>query len=283
MEAVLGGVRDGGRRRARLVPVAVAALLLGIGACALAYRAAAASGAFDVSRIQVVGAADAAAQVDAAARAGIAGRSMLDVDPAAVARAVAALPGIQRASVDRAFPATLVVHVVPERPIAIVRTSAGGRVISATGRVIGPAAGSARLPAIAASPADIPGVGGAVRSTAVLDEVAVAAAPHAGLRLRSIGYTGDGLVAQLRDGTQIRLGDGTNAARKLRVAHAVLRRAAGPVEYVDVSVPDAPAVRAGTPDPATTDAPPAPAPPLTGQSAAPTAGTPTENARAVFG
>ena len=161
MEAVLGGALGRVPRRSPALIVAVALLggICALGLGILGYRLAAASGGFDVQRVEVRGAADAGA-VRAAVTRRSAGRSLLDIDPGAVARAVAALPTVQRATVDRAFPGTLSITVVPERPIAV----APGRIaISATGRVLGRAPGG--LPVIGAAPADLPGPGGVVTST----------------------------------------------------------------------------------------------------------------------
>ena len=278
MEAVLGGALGRVPRRS---PALIAAVLLLGGICALGlgilgYRLASASGGFGVERVQVSGAADASA-VRAAVVRESAGRSLLDVDPGAVARAIAALPSVQRATVDRAFPHTLAITVVPERAIA----AAPGRVsISATGRVLGRAA--AGLPMIAAAPADIPGPGGVVAATGVLDELAVARAMRP-MHPRAIAYGPDGLTARTAAGTEIRFGDGADIPAKLRVARSVLRRAEGPVRYVDVSVPAAPALRLGAPDPLTADAPPPTAPPATARTAAGGATTPTESIRGLFG
>ena len=278
MEAVLGGALGRVPRRSPALIVAVALLggICALGLGILGYRLAAASGGFDVQRVEVRGASDAGA-VRAAVTRRSAGRSLLDIDPVAVARAVAALPTVQRATVDRAFPGTLSITVVPERPIAV----APGRIaISATGRVLGRAPGG--LPVIGAAPADLPGPGGVVTSTAIQDELAVARAMRP-MRPRAIAYTADGLTARTAAGTEIRFGDGADIPAKLRVARSVLRRADGPVRYVDVSVPGAPALRLGTPDPLTADAPPPTAPPAAARTATGGPSTPTESIRGLFG
>ena len=64
------------------------------------------------------------------------GTSLLKVDLAAAERAVEALPTVASARFDRAFPHTLRVVVVPERPVAVVRQGADSYLVAASGRVI---------------------------------------------------------------------------------------------------------------------------------------------------
>lgn len=285
MEAVLGS-HARGRSRALLVPAVALGVICIVGLGALGYRAAAASGGFAVERIDVAGDAAQAPAVRLAVRERIGDASLLEVDPAAIAAAVAALPGVRRATVDRAFPGTLAIRIVPERPAGIVATRHGSLVVSASGRVIGPARRGAQLPVLAAAPADIPGIGGVIASPSVLDEIAVASTATRGVRLDAVGWTDDGLVARLASGGQVRFGDAADLARKLRIARAVVRRAGdAPLRYVDVSVPDAPVLRVETADPLTRDAPPAPAPRTAGSGSvgASGTGTPAEHARQLFG
>ena len=47
-----------------------------------------------------------------------------------------ALPTIQSARFDRAYPHTLRVVVVPERPVAVVRQGADSYLVAASGRVV---------------------------------------------------------------------------------------------------------------------------------------------------
>ena len=265
MEAVLGDMRGRlpGISRVALVPL----LLLGV-VCAIAigvvgYRLISASGAFAVERVDVTGAGPASRVVERSVLTIAGGKSLLDVDPNALAATLGALPRVQSATVDRAFPHTLAVHVVPERPVAIAPTAEGRVVLAASGRVLGEVTrGSQGLPVIAAAPADIPGAGGVVTSPGVLQELALAAAPQRGLRFQVIGYGQDGLTARTANGMAIRFGDSADVAVKLKVARSVLRRADTRVQYVDVSVPAAPVMRQDTPDPLTANAPPPTAPPI---------------------
>lgn len=291
MEAVLGGMRGRvpGLSPLVLVPVAVLSAICLIAIAVYGVRVIAASGAFDVEQVQVTGAGSAAPSVRDAAYAEVAGRSLLDVDPQAVAAALAALPRVQRVTVDRAFPHALAISVVLERAVAVAPSGDGRVVLAASGRVLGRVrAGAMSLPVIAAAPADIPAVGGTVTAPGVRQQLALAAIPHRGIRFAAIGYSQDGLTGRTPAGLSVRFGDSSDVGVKLRVARSVLRRAAGGVQYIDVSVPGAPALRQDTADPLTADAPPPTAPAVTAASIDGAGGwsggaSPAESIRTLFG
>jgi cell division protein FtsQ len=244
------------------------------------------SGAFSVQRVAVVGAPKLAGDVRAAATGAVGRGSMLAVDARAVEAAVESLPHVRSASVDRAFPHTLRVTVVPERAVALVRRGNGVLALAASGRVLGTEAASRGLPMIAAAPGDLPGVGGTVRAPKVLEQLNVAAAPHRGLRISAIGYGDDGLIARTAGGTDLRIGDNRDLAIKLKVARSVLRRAGSDAVYVDVTVPTAPVLRGASADPITANAPvPAASalPPVGDLGAWVAGGTPAESIRTLFG
>ena len=158
MEAVLGDVRGRlpGVSRVALVPLVLLAVVFAGGLCLLGYRLVGASGAFAVERVEVSGAGPATQAVQNAVTTRVGGSSMLDVDPTALAASLSALPRVRSATVDRAFPHTLAIHVVPERAVAIAPTGDGRVVLSATGRVMGGVTrGSIGLPMVAAAPSDI--------------------------------------------------------------------------------------------------------------------------------
>ena len=77
------------------------------------------SSAFDVTRVQVVGTSGPlSAQIEQAVSSNTHGKSLLGMDAGAVQRRVEAIPFVRSARVDRAFPHTLAVHVVPYTPAA---------------------------------------------------------------------------------------------------------------------------------------------------------------------
>ncbi len=229
--------------------------LVGVAAASAAggYVALRATSAFSVDRITVSGAGDPAVADDvrAATAAAIAGRGLLAVDPATVARSLALLPAVTAVRVDRAFPHELRIAVVPEVPAATVTTAAGRVVIAVSGRVIGPATSMTRLPALDAVGATLPGAGGDVGAM-LGDQLVLAAAllRYPRLHATGVGETEDGLVARLGGGTEVRLGDAASLVAKLGLAVEILQgrptRVDGtpePTRYVDVSVPEHPVVR----------------------------------------
>ncbi len=279
-----------GMRRAALVPLGLlgAGVVVALGLVGL--RGIEATGSFNVDRVEVVGAGggSVASAVRKTAFATTASTSMLSVNPAAIAAAVASLPRVQTAIVDRAFPNTLTIKIVPERAVAMTTTPQGRVVLAASGRVLGPAtAGAMGLPLIASAPSDIPGAGGTVTAPGVVAELALAAARSRTLRFRAIGYGQDGLVGQTAQGVEVRVGDADQLATKLKVARSVLRRAGTTVQYVDVTVPAAPVLRESSADPLTANAPAPTAVAVSGdQSDLGTwiaGATPAESIHAVFG
>jgi cell division septal protein FtsQ len=168
-----------------------------------------------------------------------------------VADAVAGMPFVRSVRVDRAFPHELRVTVVTEHAAAIVETGTSRYLIARSGRVMGEAGSSSRLPQLTASAAAVPRAGEALPPS-TLDQVHLAAAllDHRDVRATLIADDGSGLTARLAGGTQLRLGDGVDLDRKLAVAATLLaKRPRGtdgeplPLKYLDVSVPDHPVLR----------------------------------------
>lgn len=249
LRASAPGRRVALRRHAAVAVGAVALVSLG-------YAGLRGAGAFSVDAIRVTG-ADAAARraVLTTADARVGGRGLLSVDPTALATSLQALPYVERAHVDRSFPHTLRVTVVPERAVATARLT-GGRVVivAASGRILPAPQGATSLPGVAV-PAGLDGrTGGYVVSAGVRREVAVAASipAHFPVALATVSATTDGLIATATGGTQIRLGDETDLPTKLAVAGRILRglsrSARAHVRYVEVSAPAFPAVMSDTPD-----------------------------------
>lgn len=275
-------------RRAALVPLGVLGVGIIVGFGLVGFRAIEATGAFSVDRVEVDGGAGVATAVRKTAFSATGSTSMLSINPAAIAAAVASLPRVKTAFVDRSFPNTLTIKVVPERAVAVAPAAQGRVVLAASGRVLGPVTpGLMGLPVIAAAPSDIPGAGGTVVAPGVVAELALAAARGRTLRFRAIGYGQDGLVGQTTQGTEIRVGDADQIGVKLKVARSVLRRAGATVQYVDVTVPAAPVLRESAADPLTANAP---APAVAAIAAAnPDLGSfvagsaPAESIRSVFG
>ena len=239
------------RLRLALLAIAAAAVL------AVGYLGLRASPVFGVDRITVIGAKGSAADaIRARVDAVVGSKSLLAIDPQSVADQVARLPLVRSVSVDRAFPHVLRIRVVTERAAAIVETGTSRYTIARSGRVMGEAPSSSKLPHLSATAAAVPQLGQALPPS-TRDQVRLAAAllDHADLRVTLIADDQSGLSARLVGGTQLRLGDGMALDRKLVVAASLLakrpRGADGqPValKYLDVSVPDHPVLRGEQPD-----------------------------------
>ncbi len=91
---------------------------------------------FAVRSLRVKGATPAVAKQVERALADTRGESLLAVDLAAARSSVESVPTVASASFDRAYPHTLEVRVVPERPVAVLRQGAAAYVVSARGRVV---------------------------------------------------------------------------------------------------------------------------------------------------
>ena len=99
---------------------------------------------FAVRSIEVAGASPAlAAEVRAELRS-FDGRSLVAVNGAAVEQQVNGLAAVRGSVVDRAFPHTLRIRVLPELPVAVLRRGAESWLVSARGRVIATIALGAR-------------------------------------------------------------------------------------------------------------------------------------------
>jgi cell division protein FtsQ len=224
---------------------------LGILACGLGgYLLARESSLFAIDRIEVQGGSPQVAGQVHEALASLVGRPLVGLDGSAVLRRVDALPTVVRASYDRAFPHTLRVTVVPERPAAVLRRGPDSWLVSIRGRVVEqlrPAA-DPRLPRIwisAGTPVrtgdELAGTGAAVAARAVGLAGSFAA------RVTTASY-GDGmLVFHLRSGLQVLLGSGSDLRLKVAVAEQALAAVPSGSTFLDVSVPGRPVSGTGFP------------------------------------
>ena len=125
-------------RLARFVPSGRSlgiAVLIVLGA-AVAWLGARETGVFAVRTVDVAGAPPSVQRQVRRALAPTRGTSLLKVDPQPALRTVEALPTVESARFDRAYPHTLRVVVVPERPVAIVRQGADSYLVAESGWVI---------------------------------------------------------------------------------------------------------------------------------------------------
>jgi cell division septal protein FtsQ len=243
-------------RLAALVPTRRALLVAGaaLGAAGVLYLVARETPIFAVRSIEIRGVRGAAAAHVRAALRPLEGKSLLALHGSDVEDRLAAVPDVRSATYDRAFPNTLRVVVVPERPVAVIRQGASAWLVSARGRVLRALArGTVRaLPRIwLPRTADVQ-VGAAVAP----DEggqaaAALAIARRVGFRgrVRDVSTTGGSLVFALRSGLQLRLGDEQDLALKLAVAGRILPLVRG-AAYLDVSLPARPVAGTANAQPA---------------------------------
>ena len=179
-----------------------------------------------------------------AATRDIVGRSLLAVDARAVEDSVRALPSVAGASVDRAFPHTLVVKFRPERPVAVVRRGHDAWLATGAGRVVrkiepGSHRGFPRLWLKRDVPVDM-----GRRLPTSLAEATSALAAARDVRIprhvQAVRANEGQLTLVLRHGPEIRLGAPRDVLLKLTVAAKVFRLLEDGTAYLDVSVPERP-------------------------------------------
>lgn len=210
----------------------------------LAWLAARETSLFAVRTVAVEGAPGYVAQQVERTLRDARGESLVALDADEARRAVEALPTVAEARLDRAYPHTLRVSVVAERPAALARQGATSLLVSARGRVIARVERGARpeLPRIW-----VPKAARLVPGELVTGDLATAVgavAPIAGrrfpARITSVTVREQALTLRLRTGLEIRLGAPDDAELKLAVAARVLALLQPGSTYLDVSVPERP-------------------------------------------
>jgi cell division protein FtsQ len=228
-------------------------LAIGFGVLAVAlggYLIARESPLFAIDRIEVQGASPQVAGEVRQALDSFSGRPLVGLDGSAVLRTVDALPTVVSASYDRAFPHTLRITVVPERPAAVLRRGSDSWLVSMRGRVMGRLAATAlpKLPRIWISThtsvqtgAELTAAGAATAARAV------GLAGAFGARVASASYTGGVVVFHLRSSVELLLGDGGDIKLKVAVADRLLDVLPTGSTFVDVSNPGRPVSGTGSP------------------------------------
>ncbi len=231
---------------ARLLPSG-RSLLAAFGMLAVAavsYAVARETAVFAVRSVEVDGAPPAVAQQVRRALRDELGTSLVRIDLARARERVAGLPTVAAAAFDRAFPHTLRVRVVPERPVAVLRQGADAWLVSARGRVMAALARGSHLelPRLWLPKGAPVALGGTapVELAPMLQAVRPLARVGLGARVRSVRASAAELTLVLRGGLEIRLGDARDARLKLAVAARVLPLVPAGARYLDVSVPGRP-------------------------------------------
>jgi cell division protein FtsQ len=177
------------------------------------------------------------------------GRSLVSLDAASVENRVAGLPAVRSAAVDRAFPHTLVVRVVPELPVAVLRRGADSFLVSPRGRVIAPIPRGAHrdLPRIWLPPSTElqlgSFLGGGDGGLAARSLAAFVGSGFPG-RVTFVRALDGQITLGLRGGLEIHLGAPVDLRLKIAIAHGIVPGlalpAAGGPNYLDISVPERP-------------------------------------------
>lgn len=204
---------------------------------------------FAIDELRIEGATPALARQIERELAPLVGRSLVGLDGDGLVGELQALPAVRSASYDRAFPHTLVVRVVRERPAAVLRRGAESWLVSARGRVVRPLEQGAhpKLPRIWV-PKALPVERGLVvgdaevrRSVLALRTVSAERLPA---RIRTVRGRGGELTFVLASGLELRFGEDTELALKVAAAREILplldQPALGGPTYLDLSVPERP-------------------------------------------
>jgi cell division septal protein FtsQ len=168
---------------------------------------------------------------------------------AAVEQRIDGLPAVRSSVVDRAFPHTLRIRVLPELPVAVLRRGAESWLVSARGRVIAPLALGARR--------DLPRIWLPTRTE--ISKGAFLTDEPGALAARSLAaFVGSGfsnrvafvraldgqITLGLHGGLEIQLGVPIDLRLKIAIARGILPTLAlpgqGGPDYLDVTVPERP-------------------------------------------
>ncbi len=211
------------------------------------------SALFSVQIVEIRGAPPAVAESVRTALRPLEGESLLRLDLDNVASRLAAIPSVRDASFDRAFPHTLRVTVVAERPVGVLRRGQEAWLVSARGRVIRrmeqPRLSS--LPRIWVPLTVSAAAGDRLTDRRTLRAVTALAAVEGGAeplpaRVAQARATESELTLVLAAGTELRLADEEDVALKLTVAREVLLALDPNVDgwpaYIDLTVPGRPVV-----------------------------------------
>lgn len=217
-------------------------------AVGLAYLAARETPLFAVRDVRITGGPPDVRQAVRDAAEPFLGESLVALDGDELRRVLEALPTVHSLEVDRAFPHTLRIAVVPERPLAVLRHGGERWLLSEDGRVMGRAEGEeddgrAR---IGGAETAVPAVGGVVESSGVraaLETLRLVPEDFP-VPVKVVRTDEDAITLVLAGETELRLGERRRIRLKLEVAARVLH-ALEPAErlalaYLDVTVPERP-------------------------------------------
>jgi cell division protein FtsQ len=230
----------------RLVPSGPS-LAIGFGLLAAviaAYGIARETPLFEIRKIEIVGASPQVARGVQDALAPLRGQSLVGLENSDLDRRIAGLSDVVGVTHDRAFPHTLRVFVLPERPLLVLRRGDESWLVSARARVVRPVekGAIAGLPRIWV-PKDVGvAVGDTLADTTARDAVQLLSLARLELpaRVRAVRIEHGDAALILRSGVEVRLGRQHDLRLKLAVAARVLPHLGLDMSYLDVAVPDRP-------------------------------------------
>jgi len=231
-------------RRSLAASAALLALVAGV------YLMARETSAFALRNVVVVGSPQGVRDQVRAALAPLVGTSLVSLDGHAVEQRLEALPTVVGAEYDRAFPHTLRVTIVPERPAAVVRSGVSAWLVSARARIMTrlPRDSRPSLPRIWLPSSASPRPGSFLSSREGRDAAeALALAARFPVRVQTASFAHGELVFRLRSGLELELGDPGDVRLKLAVARRALAAMPPGMTYLDVSLPGRPVAGAGSP------------------------------------
>lgn len=208
------------RRRGPFLVLALVMVALTAGVAA---RQIVSAGFFAVRAVQVDGASPLIEDAVRAA-AGVEGKQIWQVQPDAVAAAVAGVPGVRQASVRRALPNRVTISVEERMPAAVWRVGDDDLVVDEEGVVLDapPMGGLPLIHFLDGTPGLKAGDrldGDAVR---LVRELALSLGAAVGQRAVRFEYSsGGGLDIVTDGGVRVRFGDGQNLAYKLELWRAI--------------------------------------------------------------
>lgn len=215
-------------------------LALGLGGYAIARG----TSFFEIRRIEVVGGTPVARARVESALSELEGRSLVGLERADLDRRIATLPDVVGVTHDRAFPHTLRVYVLAERPLLVLRRGSESWLVSVRARVVRPLERGAlpRLPRIWVPRTVDVRPGDTLADPPVRRAVRVLAPAREELpgKVRVVRFAAEGTTLLLRSGLELRLGREQDIRLKLAVAAHVLPRLAADATYLDVAVPERP-------------------------------------------
>jgi cell division protein FtsQ len=198
---------------------------------------------FAVGRIEIAGASPDVRKQVRRELAPLLGTSLLALDGGSLEQRVESLPSVVKVRYDRAFPHTLRLTVVPERPVAVLHRGTDTWLLSGRGRVVKrvPPRTYPALPRIWVPHATRVAAGEFVRRDGAASAArAVALGARFPAQIATAAISHKELVLRLRSGLLLRLGDPADVRLKLAVARRALRALPAGMVYLDVSVPGRP-------------------------------------------